>query len=181
MNDMTPLQASRIRPVFNWLVYSRIRSFRKSIFLLLIPPVFLVLAKSIEIADRAQAIKAAYNHATFRATPFFLFLLQEQFNRVVTNEFQVLNHAHLKLSSVALIQCLKSFAGKEFTLIAETDASLCKQFALVAHMSAVFTPRNTAGAILSVKASFLELLLHCLLIDAQAAVDTALSDYRLFH
>ena len=48
-------------------------------------------------------------------------LLQEFVDAVISNIFQVLNHAHSEMCSVSFIEVLKPFAGKIFTLVAVSN------------------------------------------------------------
>jgi len=118
----------------------------------------------------------AYNAATLVAEPFYLFLFQKQLYGIVADELKVLYHAHMIFRAIALIQRLQSFTGKNFTFIAETDLSLRKQLALIAHVDAILPPRDTAGTVLFVKSLPFQVVFHRLITDAQTAIHTAWSD-----
>jgi hypothetical protein len=123
----------------------------------------------------------AYESAALRATPLCFFLFQKQFDRVVAHSFQILYHAQPVLRSVPLIQCLQPLAWEAFTFKAEADRCLRKLLTLITHMGAVFSSRNTARAVFSVKTLRIQVVSHRLITNAQVAVHATRSNHLLFH
>ncbi|MDJ0915090.1 MAG: hypothetical protein QNI95_16070 [Desulfobacterales bacterium] len=58
------------------------------------------------------------NHfTTFRTNPFQFFILNEFSDPNFIYHFEIIDHAHFILVSVALIQCIQSGAGETITII----------------------------------------------------------------
>jgi hypothetical protein len=66
----------------------------------------LLLTQSIKTTIKAQTVMTAYHFATFGAVPLYLFLFQKPLDAMLFNKFEVLNHAHFEICSVAVIKML---------------------------------------------------------------------------
>jgi len=66
----------------------------------------LLLAQLIETAIKTDTIVATYYPTTLRASPLLLFSFKEFINTIISDVFQVLNHAHMVKSAVALVESL---------------------------------------------------------------------------
>ena len=60
---------------------------------------------------------AAYDCSTLGAFPPLLFLFKELINAILLDVFEVLNHTHLEIGSVSLVETLKSFTGEIITFV----------------------------------------------------------------
>jgi hypothetical protein len=65
-----------------------------------------LLAQLIKIAFIAQPVMAAYYPSTFRAAPLCHFLFQKPLDAMLFNKFEILYHAHIVKSAIALVESL---------------------------------------------------------------------------
>jgi hypothetical protein len=73
---------------------------------------------------------ATYHPATFGAMPLCFFLFQKPLDAMLFDKFEILNHAHMVKSAVALVESLQPAAGEIFTIIAKPHKSFPQQFTL---------------------------------------------------
>jgi hypothetical protein len=73
---------------------------------------------------------ATYYPITLKASPLLLLSFKEFINTIISDVFQVLNHAHMIKSAVALIECLQPTAGEILTIVAKPHKSFPQQFTL---------------------------------------------------
>jgi hypothetical protein len=118
---------------------------------------------------------------TPRAAPPFLFLCQELFNAMLFDKVEVFYHAHVILGSVPLVESFESSAGKTLALMAKPNKSLPEEIAMLFHENTVLAAGQAAKAVLLAKPLVVEVMLHCQVADADAAVHSAGSYEILFH
>lgn len=123
----------------------------------------------------------ADHSSAFRAAPPGLFFLQESLHPFSFDESEVLDHAHMVLGAVALIEGFQPFTGESSALIAEAELPFLQQFALITHVGTVFPSGNTAGTVFSVESLFVQVPLHKLIGNAQAAIHPAGSNELFLH
>jgi len=100
---------------------------------------------------------------------------------MLSDELEVLNHAHMVLGTVALVESLQSTAGKTSALIAEPNESFPEQIALLLQEGTVLAAWQAAGAVRLRKSLLLQVVLHRQIADTYSAVDPAGSNESLFH
>jgi len=122
----------------------------------------------------------AYHPATFRAVPLRLFFLQEPLHAMFFDESEVLNHAHMVLAAVALIEGFQTTAGKSAALMAKPNKSLPQQTALLAHEGTVLTAWQATGAVLPSESLLIQVVFHRQIAEAQAAVHSTGSNQFCF-
>ncbi len=78
-----------------------------------------LLAQLFQIAVITYSVMTADRLATFRAAPPGFFPFQELLHSISFDKFEVIDHAHMEKSPVALIEGFKPTAGKIFAFVAE--------------------------------------------------------------
>jgi len=73
---------------------------------------------------------AAYYPITLRASPLLLLSFKEFINAIISYEFEVLNHAHMIKSAVALVESLYPVAGEITAIVTEPYNSFPQQLTL---------------------------------------------------
>jgi hypothetical protein len=124
---------------------------------------------------------ATYDRAALRAPPFLFFLLQKLLHAALFNELQILNHAHVIVRAVTLVQAFKTAAGKLITLVAELHQPISKEVAVLFHEGAVLSPGATAGAVRSHDTRTSQVIFHREKARANGAVHAARRDQDFFH
>jgi len=72
----------------------------------------------------------AYYTATLSASPLLLLSFKELINTIISDVFQVLNHAHMVKSAVALVESLQPMAGEILAIVAKSHKPFPQQFTL---------------------------------------------------
>jgi len=90
---------------------------------------------------------AAYHSSTVGAVPPCRFLFQELLNAIVSDELEVLDHAHVVSGAVPRVQSLQPGAGIVAAAGAEPHQSLPKQVAASCHVGAVLAAWQATGAV----------------------------------
>ncbi len=72
---------------------------------------------------------AAYDCSTLEAFPPLLFLFKELIDAILLDVFEVLNHTHLEMCSVSLVEMLKPLAGEIITFVTIFHLTSQQQFA----------------------------------------------------
>jgi hypothetical protein len=68
-----------------------------------------------------------YHSTADRAPPVRCLLFQKYFDAILLHELEVLYHAHVIESAIALVECLQPAAGKIVAVVAEPHKSLPQQ------------------------------------------------------
>jgi len=118
---------------------------------------------------------AAYYTATLRASPLLFLSFKESINTVISDVFQVINHAHMVKSAVAFVESLQPMAGEILAIVAKSHKPFPQQFTLPSVVT-ILVARQAAGAVRLPKPLLLQVVLHRQVAGAQAAVHPTGSD-----
>jgi hypothetical protein len=127
----------------------------------------------------ADPVVTANYASTFQAFPLFPFLFQKALNAVLFDKHQVPDYTHMIVTTIAFIERFKATAWKIITIIAEAYKPFTQQVALFAHVYAVLAAWTATGTIGLIKTFLLQVVLHCQVVGAYAAVNPARS-YKFF-
>ena len=105
-----------------------------------------LLAQLVKIAFVAQPVMATYHPTTSRALPLCHLFFQEPLHTILLYIFEVLYHAHMVKSAVALIEGLQMLAGEILAIMAKSHKSFPQQFTLL-FVVTVLVPWQAAGAV----------------------------------
>ena len=139
-----------------------------------------LLAERVKIASIAQSVMAAYYPATFWASPLCGFFFQEPRQTVLSYELEVLDHAHVVKSAIALIESLDDPARKIPAFMTEPHQPAPNQPAPLFVMT-VLAARQAARAVRLPESFLPEVVLHRQVAAAYAAVHPTGSDKFFFH
>lgn len=119
--------------------------------------------------------------SAIRASPLFCLLCQKASDAMLFYEFEILYHAHMVESTVALIESLEPAARETRAIIAEPHQSVTQQSALLFHECTVLATRQAAGTISPMKSFLFKVVLHRQVADAHAAIHPAGSNQFFMH
>ena len=118
---------------------------------------------------------AAYHPTTLRTPPLFLLSFKEFIDTIIFNVLQVLYHAHMVESAVALIKDLYSSAWEIPTFIAKSHQPFLQQFTL-SFVVTILAAWQATGAVRLPKPLLLQVILHRQVAGTQATVHSTGSD-----
>ncbi len=96
-------------------------------------------------------------------------------------ELKVLNHAHVVFVTVSFVERLQPFARELVAFEAEPDQALLQQIATAFHVDTVLAPWDTANTVFPMATLFVQVVLHCKIVDAYPAVHPTGGDEFFFH
>jgi hypothetical protein len=119
--------------------------------------------------------------STLGTAPFVRLSLQKGLHSLPLDNPEVLQHTNVILSSVALIEGLESFTGKDVAFGAKPHQTLTHTFTVVLHVRTVLTAGQAARAVCFVKALLVNVVLTSEVTNAQRTVHPARGDKVFFH
>jgi len=122
---------------------------------------------------------AADHSAALWALPFLSFLCEKCLNSVVSDAYQVFDHAQVIARAVTFIKRFQAFAGELLALKTKAHFPLRQQSAI--HKQAVLPARDAARAAGLVEPLFVQFVDPRLVADAHAAIHPAGCDQELIH
>ena len=90
---------------------------------------------------------ARYCPPALRAFPFVLFLFKEFLDAILFDKFEVLDHTHAVLFSVAFIDMAEPLAGKIIALVTIFNLAISEQIASLFEEGAVFISCPATGTV----------------------------------
>jgi hypothetical protein len=110
--------------------------------------VFVGLAfKFVDTAVETDAVVAADNPAAVRTFPFCGLSLEKCLYAVVSNECEVVHHAHPVIGPVPFIELLETGAREVITFIAVLNLAVKQRLAMLLEEGTLFVTRAAPGAV----------------------------------
>jgi len=119
---------------------------------------------------------ARYYPTAPRAFPFVLFLFKEFLDAILFDEFEVLNHTHPVMSSVAFIDMAEPLAGKIIALVTVFNLAISEQITFLFQKSTFFISWPATGTVRHSDSLALYIMLESKVSAAYRAVHSAWSD-----
>ena len=124
----------------------------------------------------------AADHPTARGTlPSPLLPFKKPIYAMLPDNFEVLDHAHPEMASVALVEVNQAFTGEIPAFIAVRHPAIQEQVAPLLEEGTLLISRPTAGAVRHSYTLALHIACESKVPAAYAAVHPAGSDQRLIH
>jgi len=124
---------------------------------------------------------AAYGCSTIGAFPYLLLVFKESANAVLPDIFQVFNHAHPVIFSVAFVDSTESLAGEIIAFVAVFYLTVQQQVASLFEESAVFISWPATGTVRHPDALAFYVIFIGKVSTANGAVHTTGSNQYLIH